>query len=375
MTMLDESVIETAIRDAGTRLEAPGDGPTRILMSAPRRGDDGRRERYTRWGVGLGVVVLVVLIVAAVAGGSGGSKGASSGGAASALRPAGSPPGSAAGVGAQASGGTGAMSASGSAGTQAAPSAAGGPSAGGGGVANAVPPMPSRVIKTGTIDLQVPIGQATDILARISSEAATLQGFVSGSSIQNPGTADAGTTPPPASGAVTVRVPVGSFEGMVSFVQKLGTPMSVTTSGQDVITSYVDLQARIASLQDARSQFEQILARASSIGDILSVENQITDLQTQIEQLQGQLNVMTDQTSMSTLSVNVSEKPKPGVVVHPPKPAGGLTKAWNHARNSFVHGIEAVIGASGGIAVFLLFAGLAFVVGRYGWRTVRRRLV
>lgn len=381
--MVDEASIEALVREAGTGLDVPGEGPALILESLPRRG--GRRgEGHRKIGAVVGVAAvaaLIVVAVAAVALGSGGSsQRASSGASAPALRPAnsGASLGSSAGLGELSSGGGGVTSAAAGASPQPSSSAAATPPGAGaaaGALPDVVPQMPTRVVKTGTIALQVPIGHAGDTLNRISDEAATLQGFVSTSSIQNPGGAGPGMPAPPASGAVTVRVPVGSFEAMVSFVRTLGTPTSVTTSGQDVTNSYVDLQARIASLQAARTQFEQIMARATSIGDILSVESQINDLQTQVEQLQGQLNVLTDQTSYSTLTVNVSEQPKPGVVVRPPRPASGLSQAWDHARNSFVHGVEAVIGASGGVAVFLLFAGLAFLAGRYGWRAVRRRLV
>lgn len=365
MTVIDETGLESAIRDVGGRLEAPAGGPAEILGSQPRR-DGRRRPGYTTWAVLVGVVGLVALIAVAVAGGSGGSsKGSSSGSAAAVSGPAShsAARGSTAGAGGTAS---------------AAAAPAGAPAVDSSGSAvlpNVVPKMPTRVVKSGTVDLQVPIGQAGDTISRISSQAGTLQGFVSTSSIQNTPAPGPGVSPPPASGSVTVRVPVSSFEGMVSFVQKLGTPTSVSTSGQDVTNSYVDLQARIGSLQAARTQFEQILARATTIGDILSVENQINDLQTQVEQLQGQLNVLDDQTSYSTLTVNVSEQAKPGVVPHPAKPAGGLARAWDHARGSFVHGVEAVIAASGGIAVFLLFAGLLVGAAWYGWRRARRWLV
>jgi hypothetical protein len=230
-----------------------------------------------------------------------------------------------------------------------------------------VPPLAARVVKTGTVSIQVPANGLGPALARLSAQVDQLGGFVSGSSEQS---ATSSSSP---SGSLTLRVPVGRFEALVAYATGLGKVQSSSTSGQDVTASYVDLQARITALQGTRSQFEQILARATTIGDILSVENQISDLQTQIEQLQGQFNVLDNQTSYSTLTVNVAEQPKPGVVLHPPKPAGGLAKAWRHARDTFVNGVEGVISASGGIAVFLLFAGLLGWAGWYGWKVARRR--
>jgi len=229
-----------------------------------------------------------------------------------------------------------------------------------------VPSLPSKVIETGSMSLQVGHGQVQSVVGRLTDLAGAEGGFVSSSST------NAGSPP---SGDVAIRVPVARFANLLDAVRQLGTVESVNTSGQDVTSQYVDLQARIQSLQDSRSQFETILTKAYTIGDILSVENQIADLQTQIEQLQGQLQVLDDQTSYSTLTVQVAEAPKPAVVVPPVKSPSGVSKAWAHARHSFTHGIEAVIGASGGIAVFLIFAALSALVGRVGWLRWRRYLV
>jgi hypothetical protein len=208
-------------------------------------------------------------------------------------------------------------------------------------------------------------------MGHLTDLAAAEGGFVADSST-NAAAPSSGTG---ASGTITIRVPVARFSNLLDGVRASGTVLSVTTSGQDVTSQYVDLQARIQSLEDSRSQFEIILGRAYSIGDILSVEDQISDLQTQIEQLQGQLQVLDDQTSYSTLTVQVTEATKPAVFVPPPKAPSGLSKAWARARHSFSRGIEGAIAASGGIAVFLIFAAVVGVAGRITWLRLRRYLV
>lgn len=232
---------------------------------------------------------------------------------------------------------------------------------------NEVPALPTKVIKSGSVSIQVPPGKLEDVVSNVTLQSAAAGGFIAGTSERAP----EGSNPPSAS--LTVKLPVARFETFVAYVQHQGTVLALSTTGQDVTASYVDLQARITALQDTRTQFEQILARATTIGDILSVESQIGDLETQIEQLQGQFNVLDNETSYSTLTVDVTETPKPGVVVHPERPPSGLDRAWLHARHSFSHGIEAVLGATGGIAVFLLLAGMALAVGRLAWTSYRRR--
>jgi hypothetical protein len=123
------------------------------------------------------------------------------------------------------------------------------------------------------------------------------------------------------------------------------------------------------------AQLDQLLSGPKQLGRSLSVEQQITPLETQIEQLQGQQQVLENRAQYGMLSVDLSEAPpKPA-----PKPApvttSGLSRAWAHARHSFTHGMESVVSATGGIAVFALCAIVVGVLGRLGWRVLRRRLV
>ena len=226
--------------------------------------------------------------------------------------------------------------------------------------------LPTKVIKTGSVSLQVPVGQVGQTIDRLTAMASAQGGFVASTSTSGGGIG-------PATGDIALRVPVTSFETALNLVRSYGTPTSVTTSGQDVTAQFVDLTARLQALEDTRTQFEQILTKAQSIGDILSVEQQISDLQTQIEQLQGQLNVMTDQTTYSTLSVHVTEPIK--VHAAAAAPATGLTKAWDHTRRTFAAGLESVVSSLGGIAAFLVIVGLLALVARLLWVTLRQRLI
>lgn len=226
-------------------------------------------------------------------------------------------------------------------------------------------PAQSKVIKTGQVSLAVNRGGVNSAVAHLTALATSLGGYV-----ESTRTSDSGTAP---TGDITLRVPVNQFETLLNQVRALGRALSVTTSGQDVTAQYVDLAARIQALDATRTQYLQILAKAQSIGDILAVEQQLSDLQTQIEQLQGQQNVVAGQTAFSSLAVDISEAAQTA-----PAPAhqpGGLSKAWAHARHSFAQGLESVVSASGGLGVFLLCVLVLAGAGRLAWYVLRRRLV
>lgn len=353
---LTEDRLADLLRDLADGVEPPAHGPERVLAAAaaPRRSPARKPARRTR-GVALvavtAAVVLVLGLVAFINGGSSsgpGHLGGLSSTATTAAASAGPEGGPLLGAepGPQETGGT-----------VAGPATTVGPGA------PVVPAAAAKVVKTGSLTLQVLAGHVTTSVDALATTAAGLGGYVASTA-----TTDAGG---PTAADVTLRVPSAQFEALLARAQALGTTMSVATSGQDVTGQFVDLNARITALEASRQRYLDILTHASTVGDILAVQQQLDGLQSQLEQLQGQLNVLTDQTSYGTLTVHLQE---PGGAPHRTAPSG-LSAAWQRARRGFTRGAEAVIGASGGVAVFLACVALLALVARVGWALARRRLI
>jgi len=169
-------------------------------------------------------------------------------------------------------------------------------------------------------------------------------------------------------------VPEPTFGSMVSQVQRVGHPTSVTTSSTDVTGQYVDLQSRITALQASRQQYLTIMTQANSIGDILAVQSQLETLQSQIEQLQGQLNVLTSQTTYGRLTVTLTEA---GHHVTPPPIhlQSGISKAWSAGVGGFVSGVEWLIRIGGTVLFVLLALAVLAWGGRWAWRIGRRQMI
>jgi len=389
--ILDDTDLADLLRDAGDCIDVPADGPRRVLEARDELGG-GRsaapRATHERWWANhgwLGAAALVALVVAgitvlSVSGGSTGSKGsaAMSGAAGTPSLSAGPSAGPSASSSAASSSGTGpaggpaggAAGAAGASGVALTPPGAVPAPGPGLGPSSQVPPpaVPTRVIKTGAVSVVVAKARLSSTVTDLTTVASGLGGYVTDSK-----SAEGGGAP---SADVTVRVPVAQFETLLARVRAIGQPTSITTSGQDVTAQYVDLDARIHSLQATRDQFLLVLSKATAIGDILNVEQQLSGLQTQIEQLQGQQRVLSDQTSFGTLAVHLSEAtPADPVAVGPLKAPNGWTTAWHHARHSFAHGAQSVIAASGGLALFAFVVAAVALLSRLAWGVVRRRLV
>jgi hypothetical protein len=229
-----------------------------------------------------------------------------------------------------------------------------------------VPRVQERVIKTGQLDLQVPKGEVSHTLDRLTGLATLMHGYVA-----NSRTSEGGFAP---SGQVTMRIPVANFEGTISRARTYGSKvLALETAGQDVTNKYVDLAARIKALKATRATFLDLLAKATTIGETLSVQQHVTDVQTQIEQLQGQLRVLANRSSLSTLTVTVDQKVVP--VAATTHHQSGISKAFDRSVDRFVNGIEAIVAALGPILLALLLIGFGWLAARFGYRLLRRRMV
>jgi hypothetical protein len=220
----------------------------------------------------------------------------------------------------------------------------------------------AKVVKTGSVSLEVDRKGVGPAMTRLAGMATGLGGYVADTK-----TAEGGDDP---SGSVTLRVPVDTFEQLLGQVRGLGTVKSSTTHGQDVTAQYTDIQAKLTALTATRDQLLTILHRASAIGDVLAVQDRINDVQTQIDQLQGQQKVLDDQTSMASLSVDVA--PKGTNPAAPSKPSG-IGKAWDDARHGFTSAVEDILATSGTILVVLLVLAALAALARLGWQAARRR--
>ncbi|HEY1988589.1 MAG TPA: DUF4349 domain-containing protein [Acidimicrobiales bacterium] len=375
--MIDEGVLAEALRNAAEDIDVPEGATERVLAAAqtPRPTTPSSRLGSLVPRSGRGRMVLVAAVVVLVAGGitlpllattSSPPKTIAAGPAHALTVPSTTVPNP---------GSTG-LAGPGIAGSAAPqpPSANG--ATGGAAPSTAVPPLPTgsvgqsaKVEAKGSVSLTIGDGKLSSAMTKLTTLVAGFGGFVASSQSQ----LGPGDESNPSSGTIALQVPESSFASLLAQVQKVGHATSVTTTSTDVTGQVVDLQARIDALQASRQQYLSILAKATTIGDILAVQSQLDSLQTQIEQLQGQLDVLNGETTYGTLTVSLAEAGR--TPAPPPQPSSGLGKAWHDGVHGFVTGFDWLVRIAGPTLFVLLCLAVLAVLGRFGWRAVRRRML
>jgi hypothetical protein len=221
-----------------------------------------------------------------------------------------------------------------------------------------------RVRETGNATVVVAARSLQRDLQALATLATADGGFVASTTTQ---AAAAGS---PAQGTVVLEVPYGRFGATVAAVRALGEVSSLTTSAQDVTDQYNGLQAQLASLEASRRQYLAIMARATTIGSVLAVQDQLDAVQAQLAQLHGQLASMANQTTYSALTITLTAHFVPPAA---PRPPSGWARAWNGAVAGFVAGCQAALRATGPLAFAALLAGTLLLGLRGAVRAWRRR--
>ncbi|MBI2907997.1 MAG: DUF4349 domain-containing protein [Chloroflexi bacterium] len=118
---------------------------------------------------------------------------------------------------------------------------------------------------------------------------------------------------------IVIKVPAADFDQTMRRVRQIGDKVtSENTSTQDVTEEFIDLESQVRNLKASLERYLQLLAKATSVQDILSIQERINSVQAQIERAEGRLRFLQQRTSLSTITLNLtpvasSIPGKPGV--------------------------------------------------------------
>jgi hypothetical protein len=179
--------------------------------------------------------------------------------------------------------------------------------------------------------------------------------------------------PSDATASVQLKIPVAAYPATLGQLgHRLGSQLALQQQAQDVTQRVADVNSQVASDQAAIAQLRALLSHAGSVGDLLSVQNQINSEESNLESMQAQQRALSHETSYATVTLTILG-PKAKPVLHrpkaPPTLAGGFGAGW-HALRVAVSWTLAFLGAIAPFAVVLAVAGYVVYRGR---RWVGRR--
>ena len=179
-----------------------------------------------------------------------------------------------------------------------------------------------------------------------------------------------GQNPSQATATVTFKIPEAVYSSTLAALSGsgLGTQLSLSQQAQDVTQQVADVSSRVTSDEAAIAQLRALLAHAGSVGELLSVQDQINNEETDLESMLAQQTALSHETSYATVTLTlvgpkavVKARPKQA----PPGLNGGLSRGW-HAFRVTISWLLTVLGA------VAPFAAVVALIGGLGWWARRR---
>lgn len=169
---------------------------------------------------------------------------------------------------------------------------------------------------------------------------------------------------------MVLRIPSDAFTAAFDDIEELAELTSSSASAEDVTSEVIDTEVRIRAQRRSLQRVEVLLDRATSIGDIVRIEAQLTDRQAALDSLEQRAAYLADQTSMSTVTVSIERASTEGPAAEEDDGfLAGLSGGWS-AMVGFTTGLAT---ATGWLLPFLGLVALVAVPGWLVWRGRRRR--
>jgi hypothetical protein len=230
-----------------------------------------------------------------------------------------------------------------------------------------------KIVRTARLELGVENVSAA--VVEVEDVAVAAGGWVSASNvfIDAPLVSDDGdgrTARRTETAAVTIRVPAEAYRSVVGQLRAMAEEVkSESSEASEVTEEYTDLQARLRNQEATEAQLLELLTKAETIPDILTVQDKVSEVRLEVERVQGRINVLDSLTSMATITVELAAF----VPQEPGGDQGWAANAWDAAWEGseiavVVLGSVAIVG---GVALAWL-AIPALVIAVVWWRFGKR---
>src|SRR5258707_3868889 len=153
-----------------------------------------------------------------------------------------------------------------------------------------------------------------------------------------------------------------------------GKLLSLHESVQDVTNDYVDTQSQLTNLRGEHQRLLVLLSNSTALGDIITVEDKLTNVEGQIQDIEAHLNALKSQTTFYTVTINLQP-------MAPATPPPTQQAPWNIGQ-VFHDSWSAVLSFGQVLATFLIwllsisiYLVPAALIGWYIWRRTHPKRV
>lgn len=133
---------------------------------------------------------------------------------------------------------------------------------------------------------------------------------------------------------MTIRMPKEQLDVFLETVTGNSNVVRRSDNVEDVTLAYVDLESHRDALRTEQSRLLELLEKAESIEDIITIEQRLSDVRYQLESMESQLRTYDNQVDYSTVYLSVEE-----VEVYTPVEE---ETAWERISGGFMDSLQSI---------------------------------
>lgn len=167
---------------------------------------------------------------------------------------------------------------------------------------------------------------------------------------------------------LTLRIPADRLTATLDRLRELGEVEELQLSASDVTREVQDVDARVTALRSSITRLLALQDAAATVEDLISLETAISNRQAELESLEAQQRYLSDQVSLSTITLVLGSRDV-APVTEPDTFVTGLVTGWE-ALVAFGSGLLVLLGV---LLPWLVLLGLLGLVVLLIVRRARRR--
>lgn len=168
---------------------------------------------------------------------------------------------------------------------------------------------------------------------------------------------------------LNVFVEAGELDAFLTQAVELGELKARSMSVQDVTDAYTDTSGRLESAKARRDRLNELVAQAQDIGELIELEDALSDVQRTIESHERTLQDWDKRVAYASVSVSVEEKRSEDAVRE--GDMGLLARMRSAVADSMEWMAEFAQGMLVFVTAMLPFAMVAGVVALFGWASYK----
>ena len=221
-----------------------------------------------------------------------------------------------------------------------------------------------------TVNIRTETEDMDALLAQISQQIQTLNGYVENQNIYNGSTY---ANRRYRNATLTIRIPADQVDSFAAGVGEVSNVVSHNKQLEDVTLSYVATESRMKALQTEEARLLELMAKAETMSDLLEIESRLTDVRYELERVTSQLRVYDNLVDYATINLSIEE-------VQEYTPVAEET-LWQRISTGFVSSLKGIgnffvelfVFLLVGLPYFALIGGVIFLIVWLCKRSARKR--